>query len=479
MNLYRRYLLGASVALTVAATQAWCVTLFSDDFTNQTTTNSMWMKTNTTANASTTVNVNGGSLTMDNTGTSVGEFVHYFGANGKPAAFTLSYILKSVEKSPAASTEQPFAGALFCRQSGDYPSGYLLTVSDGLVLVYKVTSTIIGTSVNISTSLISYKQSLDLNSANNKLTVSTNGSSFHIFANDVFQFSFSDNSYGPGDVSMLLFQNTKAVFGNVLVTDEFNPGSGITTFSDDFDDNEIHRYWQRNITAGGTAATITETGGKLRMTAAPSPAAYIYINIDLTDFEASVEVNHVSGELNRPYGFFLVGDNAATQMVKFVITGGRYYAIFKPGDTQYDFFPNPIINGSTSLESTDNLTIKKKDNSNYEFFANGNLLATVGPVNFPIKGIGLLCENDLTIAFDNFYVKQNYQTSVRQNDKRRLSRRAPTVARGHVFYDMRGRKRYAATSAADRTQIRAAGVYVNKNGRDVAVRKGRIVGVSD
>jgi len=474
MNRHNRYLLGAFAALLIAATPVLCAnTLFSDDFTNQTATLiDNWAKSNATTNDMKPT-VNGGSFTIDNSaGNTVAEYIHTFGAN-KPAAFTLSYVLKSAEPS--------FAGALFCRQPGDYPSGYLLTAINGNVAVYKVTSTINGSNVSISTGdPIFSKTSLDLKPGEpNTLSVSTDGSSFHIFANGAFQGRFTGNSYGAGDISLLLFQNTKAVFGSLSVTDEFKPGEDLTTIFDDFEDGVIDNHWRQDITSG-TAPIISETGGKLRMSSVDGSGAYIYRDINLTDFNATVEVTHISGKPTSPYGFFLIGDGPS-EMVKFFIVGGGYYRVEKNGDPVPDLTLNNKIRGGKGhdlgLELTDTLTVRKSENSNYEFLVNGEPLAfDLGPVNFNITGIGLICQHEISVAFDNFYVKQNFPVSIRQNGKKQFSRvKSPLTARNHAFYDMRGRKRYTiATSTPGNTQTRAAGIYVNKNGRDVAVKKGKV-----
>jgi len=468
MNRPTPYLLGAFAAVLIAATPVLCANvLFSDDFTNQSATLiDNWNKSS--SDDKMTGSVNGGSFTVDNSaGQYAGEYIHTFGA--KPATFTLSYTLKSIAGN--------LAGVLFCRQQGDNPSGYLLTAEDNAVLVRKVV-----TSNTITANAIFYKNSVDLNPANNELKVSKSGSSFHIFVNGVFQGSFTDASYNSGDISLLLFNKTKAVFGNLRVTDEFTPGKGRTSFSDNFNDGVIDKYWRQDITAG-TTRKVEETGGKLKITTAENSGAYIYVDINLASFDATVEVSHLSGKLSgAPYGFFLIGDGAS-QMVKFFIVGNGSYAILMPDETSYSTIQNSKIRGGKGhsltppVDLTDTLILRKKDNSGYEFLVNGEPLAiNLNSIGFNIKGIGLFCESDVSVAFDNFNVEQDKNsTSIRQNDKKQLSRATPPLTtRDHAFYDMRGRKRYSTKSTA-LTQTKAAGIYINKNGRDVTVRKGKVV----
>lgn len=464
MKQLSRHILGTSAALLVVAAQTFGADLLADNFTDPAASSGLWIKD---IHSTMTATVNGGSCTLDNSASQyIGEYSHSF-SGSKPATFTISYILKSVQGNN-------IVGVFFCRQA-DNPAGYILTAKDNTVLVYKVSTT--GSS--ISANPIFQERSPDLNPTDNKLTVSKNGSTFNVFTNDVFIGSFTDASYNSGDLSLVMFNNTKAVFGAIHVTDTFTSGQKRTEFSDDFNDNSINKYWKQDITSGGTAPTITETDGKLRMTAAANAGAYIYVDIDLTDFEAKVEVNHVAGRSDSPYGIFLVGDDASTQMVKFFIVGGRYYGTWKSGGSTQPMTANPKIHGSEPVAGvilSDTLTLKKKDDSpNYEFFVNGEpLTINISPINFPIKRIGLLCDDNVTVAFDNFSVKQNYPVSVWKNDKKQVSRRpSPIVTANRAFYDMRGRKRYSLTADQNRAQVRAAGIYVNKNGRDVATRKGK------
>jgi hypothetical protein len=460
-----RYLSGAFAALLIAAAQAFCADLLLDGFTDPLTSRDKWINN---AADNMTAAINGGSCTLNNTSQYIGEYVHDFGAN-KPATFTISYVLKS--------TQGNLSGALFCRQPGDTPQGYILTAEDGTVVVYKLTAT--GNSINATP--LFYKKSFDLKPADNKLAVSKQNSSFNVFVNGEYQGSFSDASYNTGDLSLALFNNTKTVFGEVRVTDEFTPGNNRTAFSDDFNGNNL-KYWRQDITIdGGQPPSVGETDGKLKIAVDANSGAFIYVDINLTDFEAKVEASHLSGKLASTYGFILVG-SGASEMVKFFITGGRQYSVWKSGDAMHAMKSNSKIRGSgqdIGMVLTDTLSIKKKDNSpNYEFIANGEPLEIdLGQVNFEIKGIGLFCEGEITVAFDNFDVKQSHPVSIIKGDKKQISRKPSSViTRSHAFYDLRGRKRYiAAASTQGRIQTRAAGVYVNKNGRDVAVRKGRAV----
>jgi hypothetical protein len=468
MNRISHYVKGTAAALLLAATPALCAELFFDDFTDALASRDKWVNVDQSTTPPLGVSVGGGSCTLDNGARPyIGEYAHSFGAN-KPAVFTLSYTLKSVQGGK-------IAGALFCKQP-DSRRGYILTASNDTVVVYKLTVS----DTSIDAASVFAEKSFDLKPADNKLTVSKSGQTFHIFANDAFVGSFTDPAYNTGDISFVTFNGIKAVFGTVRVTDEFTPGSARTSFYDDFNGNNL-KYWRQDISSGSAAPVIAEADGKLKMTAGANSGAYIRVDMDLSDFEAKVDVSHISGPLTSIYGFFLMGENTS-QMVKFFIQGGRYYAVWKNGDPSYATKFNAKIRGSgqdIGAVLTDTLTIKKKaDSPTFEFLANGESLE-IDPIStgFAVKSIGLFCEDGLTLAFDNFSAKQNGTVSIWTDGNRKPAARAPSPAatRAHAFYDLRGRKRYAATAPNQgaRATVKAAGVYVNKNGRETATRKKR------
>ncbi|MDR0331325.1 MAG: hypothetical protein LBH93_06415 [Chitinispirillales bacterium] len=466
MNRFRRCLGFAAFSMLFAAMPALCAELFGDDFTDPAASHQKWMNLDDAA-----VTVADGGCTIDNGPGSVSEYYHDFGAS-KPEVFTLSFTLKSIERGSVA-------GALFCRQgnsSGNVTGGYVLTARSDTVIVYKLTLS--GNSYGLNSVL--YQRSADVLPANNKLTVSKNGSTFHVFANDEFVGEFTDADYGPGDISLFTFSNTKAVFGALSVTDAFQNGKR-TEFSDNFDNASL-KYWNY-LQGSGPAPEIRAADGKLKITTVdggdgPSGAAWMYVDIELSEFEARVEASHVSGSNTSPYGFILIGDGPS-EIAYFAIRGGRRYLVWRQGEPQ----PDPVLASSINGAGyTDLLEIKKtKESPGYEFYANGALLSPredwqdwPSLVNFKITGIGLFAQNELAAEFDNFYVKEKQQTSsIRTyNNSKRISR-APSAQKSAnpAFYDLRGRKRYTLTAAPNRASIkRAAGVYVNENGREVRVR---------
>ncbi|MDR2591764.1 MAG: hypothetical protein LBC59_03045 [Chitinispirillales bacterium] len=464
MNRLNRYLSGAFAALLAVAAPTLGANLLVDDFTDAAASHSKWVNKNSSYLNHT---VAGGSCTLDNTSpTYAGEYSHDFGAN-KPTTFTLSYVQKSVQGHDA--------GAFFCRQPGNEFSGYFITLRGSDVFVWKLSN---GNSVG--NSIFSKAVGYALNSTGNMLTVSKSGTTFNVFVNDAFAGSFTDAMYNSGDLTLFVDPSTKAVFGPVQVTDTFKEGSSQTSFSDDFNDNSLSGYWQ--VLKSGSPSAI-EANGVLTIKTVTDEAAWMYVDFEHQNFTAKIEASHKSGLKSSTYGFVLVGEAAAGQtipMAYFAITGDREYAMWTPGTTA-NYQQNMAILGAASggLFFVDKLEIKKSAASSaYEFLANGTQLATypAATVNFNVIGVGIFCYGDLEIAFDNFSVLKEGSTSLINRGSKQISRNPSSViTRDHAFYDMRGRKRYTTASTTSRAQTRAAGIYVNKNGRDVAVKKGRVV----
>jgi len=460
---YANFVRVAALAMFIAAGVAGAAVIFVDDFTDPVASHLRWLKSLPDDMLSATVD--GGSLTLTNNSAYVGDYYGSLG-NSKPSVLTVSVVLKSI-------SADGHAGVMFCR--GDGPEGYLLTVYEGEVGVFKFTKTSNG---GVSYSSIRLESSFDLNHSSDTLMASKNGSTINVFVNGVFQFSISDTQFASGDVSLYVSPQANAVFGPVRVTDEFIEGGQSTEFSDNFSSSEL-RYWQY---PNSTVPVANVVDGRLVVNPGAGSATWIYVDLNITDFSVKVDVNHVSGTTGEPYGIVLVGERTggALSMVNFAIRGDRRYTIWDSNDNEYISVPSTAIKGSAGdlgVVFIDTLEVRKMPGSNqYDFLANGTLLASYPVVNFKIASIGLFCYSAQTVSFDNFAAKKEVDPSSIKHGVTKISRRPAGAKRpaSTVFYDLRGRKRYtvAASPAAGRMPVRAAGMYVTENGREIRIRKG-------
>jgi len=384
--------------------------LLDDDFTDAAASHLKWMNTSEDM----TVTVGGGSCALSNPSQYFGDYIHTFGAP-KPATFTITYTLKSQTGGAGGS------GVLFCKQPDTY-NGYFLTVEDNELVVYKMVQSGNG----VSWDPVYYEESFDIDPQNNEITVSKSGSRIVLFANGAYVGEFTDNTYDSGDLALFLAGGTGAVFGPVLVTDVFTDGRQRTSFSDDFGSGEL-KYWQYPNAAMPRAAVQS---GRLVMNPGEGEATLMYVDIDVSDFSAKVEVSHVSGVTGQPYGIVLVGErvgNSPIQTVNFSITGDRKYGVWNSSNSEYTPVLNSAIKGSAGqlgVVYIDTLELRKMPGANnYEFLVNGTpLLSDYPAANFKVVSFGLFCYSAQTVAFDNFEVKNEGTSAVRFGGNRPAAR---------------------------------------------------------
>jgi len=459
-----------SAFVFMAAAFASGAVLFEDDFASAAASHDKWL-----ASDGVTAAVSGGSCALGIAGQSIGNYTHPFAAPG-PSTFTLSYTLKSQTGTANRS------GALFCKQPNTY-NGYFITVEEDMLVVYKMVQTASADGTSVGWNPLYFKESIDINPSNNKVTVSKSGSRIVLFANDEYVGEFTDASYSSGDLALFVASGASAVFGPVRMTDEFTEGGTRTTFSDNFT-NGRSKYW--NFVQDGGNPDTGSANGMLTVKTGAGVTSWAYVNMKLTDFTARVDVRHVSGgtTANHIYGIVLVGvppQGGAISIAYFAIAGGRTYWIGgngMPSSSGQSLDIRGSAGGSGAALYTDTLEVSKKsESSSYELSVNGHKIADypVANVNFEVTGIGIFSYPDLEIQFDNFEAKPDGAASVKFGQNRPTVRRgAAAKSASNVFYDLRGRKRYTVNpQAPGNMPLRAAGMYINENGREVLVRKNR------
>ncbi|MCL2181996.1 MAG: hypothetical protein FWB85_00820 [Chitinispirillia bacterium] len=455
-----------ALTLFLTASVSGAADLLVDDFTNPMASfQKGWKNSNDDfLNA----DLGGGTLALSNTSDKFAA--QYFNdlAAPKPSVFTISYVLKSV--TPAG--EQ--AGVLFCRGPGPEITGYNVVLHGGNTLIAFRWGN------NSGTNLFQAQVS-GIKPADNKITVSKQGTLFTLFVNDVYQGRFTDATYASGDVSFLMMPGVSASFGDFRMTDQFTDGEK-ANFSDDFNGSSLKSEWQFLSSAGAPAINtmVSLKEGAMNINTPNGAGVWAYVDLEMFDFVATAEIRHMGGGKGAYYGIFLSGPGN-NEVANFAIMGdGGYAAWVGTGSVNFSL-PNSkiyaahLIGGRTYA---DTFTVKKAAGSNvYQFFVNSEHLSDLpaSSVPFTITGIGFVVQSGLEIAFDNFEVGKDGAASIR--DRPAISRKPSAVRNpSHVFYDLKGRKRYSAAANPDRLPGRssmAAGVYVNENGRDVRVRKDR------
>ena len=445
------------LSVLVICAFAGAAVIFEDDFTNPGISNGKWLS-NIDNNM---VTVAGGELTINNTSQYTGTYHHPFNGT-KPDIFTLSFVMKS------APTNNGDAGMLFC-SNPDALSGYYITFFGNDIGVFSYPEG--GNSILY----VSSSSAVNMN-GNNKITVSKSGSTFNVFVNDVFQGYFTDSKHTSGDISFCVDDGKSAVFGPVSMTNQFTESP--TSLSDNFSGSNL-KYWNQFP----DGATIKEESGKLKISTGTTSSPLMFVNLNLTDFETSVEVSHRSGDKSALYGIALVGKiptggGYSYSTLYFTINGDRYWCILRNDGNSVTLAKNLAIGGSEFQGEfyVDTLkVVKKSGSSKYEFSVNGTVLSDTNLVlGFDIIGVGLFCKNNLNLEFDNFYAAQDKATSITWKPNQHLTNRSKYLTKnsGKIYYDLMGRKRFSVEQPLSKgVQTRAAGMYLNEQGREIRVRK--------
>jgi hypothetical protein len=363
---------------------------------------------------------------------------------------------------------------MFCRQNTTNFNGYHITTRNDTLVVFKF--------INNNYSSVFYGKSWDINkTGDNLITVSKSGSKFHLFVNDIFQGEFTDSQWDSGDIALFLLPNSSITLGTVSMTDEFQ--NRPNSFSDNFSDINL-KYWQHieYLQSVKPELSINGQAGLNAKINSNSPLG-MYIEVNSTEFEASVGVTHSSGSTTIPYGILLVGEapsGAPPPMIYFGIRGDQRFSITGANGTQGPTSNSNII-GQAPFLAVDNIVVKKSAaSSTFEFIVNGTTLSNDLPVGeFKTVGIGLFSYNtqgseSMQLIFSNFSAEWKNTTSITWKPNQRPTNGSKYLTKnsGKTYYDLMGRKRFSVGQPLSKgVQTRAAGMYLNEQGREIRVRK--------
>jgi hypothetical protein len=161
-------------------------------------------------------------------------------------------------------------------------------------------------------------------------------------------------------------------------------------------------------------------------------------------------------------------------MTHFTINGDRSWCILRNDGKNAAVAKNIAVRGAADQGSffVDTLKVQKRSGSSkYEFSVNGTVLADTNlALGFDIVGIGLFCEEDLNLEFDNFYAGQEGATSIKWNPQQ-AARKTPVIKnKSVVSYDLLGRKRVTPLGANRVSTKIPNGMLLNEHGREINIR---------
>ena len=213
-TVFIRLVFSLTACLTASAAAAM---LFSNDFQDSSTSNAQWAY----PSAMTHTVVNGEVSLKNNDSAYLWFATHNMSA--KAATFTLSATIT------ITSSASNGAGIACCLDASN--NGIALQVGTGQNLfVYEYNA-------NVQQLLVVVNSFVT--TGVNSIQISKRDSTFTVFCNGKFMTTFFVSSakfMGGGDIGMILPAKAQAKFDNVTMTDQYQSGSPITCFSDDFSD---------------------------------------------------------------------------------------------------------------------------------------------------------------------------------------------------------------------------------------------------
>lgn len=434
------------LGLLALVLQAGGAVIFQDDFSNANNSILNWVSNDPDA---VTMEFSGGKCLGENTADNTGGLIYHVLNGSKPETFTLSGKI-------TRSSESVEAGFFFCLKTSGTVSGYYARIGkDPYISVFRSDS---------ADALFSV-QSPFVASATNELKISKKGSKFYVFCNDHKAGTFTDSKYPSGDIAMFIPNNTKATFDDIVLTDEFDTTSNVSScFSDDFTSAEMFGW--ATLQNNGEAAVAN---GKLHVKT--GKYAYIYTDMALNDLVMRVDVSYISGKKGSMYGLFVKGEGEQLPVAGFIITGSRSYGVFKDNQP-IPLTPNTAIRGAAVAGMVDTLEVRKGAGTGYIFSVNGIDLDTLADVGFSITGAGVFCNDSLELNFDNFFVSNGDADCQGTKIVRSPASRRPVYnnnAQQRFAFDPLGRIVNSASSNLTHKRL-SAGIYL-KQGQKALVFK--------
>jgi hypothetical protein len=307
-----------------------------------------------------------------------------------------------------------------------------------------------------------------VSSTANVVTISKQGSTFNIFCNGNFlgAASVSDPLYtAGGDIAMIIPAKASAIFDNVVMTSQYDSGSTITCFSDDFLDANVNGWFTYTING-----TIQPQAGKLLVSNTDTLySGLLFVNGDFKRSSMKIITEFKQGK--GVYGCLFVYTNPSDvgntyNTYSFIVDSTQRYGVGVPDSAKIKMnTPKTFIHGATG-DGKDTLEILRF-NSSYKFKINGTVAEDALPL--PARapdGAGFYLGPKTSIYFDMFAVggdSTGASCPVRVaswNPHQRFAPLFKSASNGLIAFDALGRinKRFTG-SYLEALQKGASGVY--------------------
>lgn len=367
----RKMLLGIAGCVVLACWSVGAEVLFEDTFDSD----DNWVEP--VGDILTRV-VENGRLVVENTSDTYSGHLRHSGDSFTD--FTVS-----LELEPRSETFHTI-GLLLCMGTGN--SGYMFTVASNDIYSFFVWDGDAQNYTRLASNMTSH-----INQGSNTVKVSKNGSVFHLYCNDRFLETITDDTYGSGEIGVSVGSGEKVAFDNMTVTDDFvEPGSQAPYIEDDFADGNLDGWaiW----TAAGDVAY--DQGALSIGTGDVASNTIVYTTGDYNNVPVRVIAERDTlSSADDIYGivFLSISGGASgsisSQLVHFAILGDQKYSI-----------TNHSVSGRISTIHGDRDTIEVTEN--YQLVVNGNSLESFDATDYTFSAVGLYVDAAVSVSFDDF-----------------------------------------------------------------------------
>jgi hypothetical protein len=372
---------------------------FSDDFSEPAQSNNLWL----TSYDELKMTFTGGTCKLVNESDDYAGFAyHLFNENEKSSEFTLS--------GKISLNSENMAAGFICRLSTASPiAGYFVNInSTGTIGVQKYSASSEGDVV------FTGQTTLRADGAN-ELKVSMKEGKMNIACNGKFIGTFTDetNDLGAGDLALLVSPSSEAVFDDIVLTSVFEEMSFPTCFADSFENDDLTDW--RGF--GSEEASVRVDDGTMRISTDTTEYVYKVVDLTLNNFVMRATSTLRKTNTTSLYGLFLVGqpdpEDGLLPVANFGIIGNKTFNVMLSGQSAQPEV-STSIRGNPYIGEDDDTTfyvdtleiIQREGADEYLFIVNTDTIERFSEVDFAVTGVGVFCQQQLDVSFDNFVVAE-------------------------------------------------------------------------
>ncbi|NLD99563.1 MAG: hypothetical protein GX640_06790 [Fibrobacter sp.] len=326
--------------------------------------------------------------------------------------------------SATVSSLNPGAGLYFdFMEKEDGYHGFCTFVDDESIYLYKLTPD--------SSTLLAHIGTPFIKPVENRLCVSKSSGRILLFCNSFFIFSIPDSISPPGSVGFIVHPSNRAVFDDVIMTDDGADSMKFAPFHDNFqDENSFGWIFDGN-------ANVKRGGGLLNIETSFSQRYCSGLKLYAGNFQMHTVVSFERGDNSSFYGFYIKsGTDTSEPFYIFTIAADNHYASGHLNSLMDSLPVSGMIPDGMLRGNRDSLALIFDENR-YKFLVNGRVVSVKDGIGV-VHEIGLFVSKKLNISVFGFCL-ENSPLAVANRNIFRLEKRQPNAAKKTSYIDILGR----------------------------------------